>query len=98
MLLIRSVLRALLVLCAVFFAGGSRIAFAPDNLKYCNAVQNKVGLIRYPLGMIGVWSTGDGEIADVMTLALRVYPCSNAVTFRAEKTTGELRSAVILRV
>lgn len=53
MLLIRSVLRAFLLLVAVFFVGSSQVVFALDNTEYCNAVQNKVGLIRYPLGTLG---------------------------------------------
>lgn len=81
----RSVLRALLALGVVFPVGGAHAVFALDSTEYCNAVQNHVGLIRYPLGAIGVSSTDAGEIADVMTLVPRVYPCVNSVTFRAEK-------------
>jgi hypothetical protein len=81
----RSVLRALSVLGAVFAVGGAHVVFALDSIEYCNAVQNKVGLIRYPLGTIGVSSTDAGEIADVMTLVPRAYACPNSVTFRVEK-------------
>lgn len=48
---------------------------ASDYLKYCNAVQNKVGFIRYPLGTVGAWSTASGELADVITRAPKIYPC-----------------------
>lgn len=75
MLLPKSILPVLAILAAVFPAGHAQPAFALDNTKYCNAVQNKVGLIRYPLGTIGVSSTDAGEVADVMTLVPRVYPC-----------------------
>jgi len=85
MLFLRSVLRALLVVGAVFSVSNAQVVFALDNTQYCNAVQNRVGLIRYPLGTIGVSSTDAGEIADVMTLVPRVYPCLDSVTFRAEK-------------
>ena len=67
MLLPKSILPALAILAAVFPAGHAQPAFALDNTKYCNAVQNKVGLIRHPLGTIGVSSTYAGEVADVMT-------------------------------
>ncbi len=83
MLSLRSSWRVLLALGAI--VGGAHGDFAQENIEYCNAVQNRVGLIRYPLGTIGVSSTGAAEIADVMTLVPRVYPCVNDVTFRAEK-------------
>ena len=60
-------------------------AFALDNMKYCNAVQNRNGFIRYPLGTIGAWSTGSGEAADVITRAPRIYPCVKGVVLRPEK-------------
>lgn len=85
MLRLRSVLWVSLVLSGVFPISSARDVLAADNMKYCNAVQNGVGLIRYPLGTLGVSSTEAGEIADVMTLVPRVYPCLNSVTFRAEK-------------
>src|SRR5258708_30685738 len=60
-------------------------AFALDNTKYCNAVQNRNGFIRYPLGAIVVWSTPAGEMADVITRVPRVYPCLNSVVVKPEK-------------
>jgi len=82
MVLLKSILPALAVLVAMFPASGAQSVFAVDNTKYCNAVQNKVGLIRYPLGTIGVSPTNAGEIADVMTLVPRVYPCLGSVVVR----------------
>jgi len=82
---LRSLLRVLVTLSAVVSVGRAHAVFALDNAEYCHAVQNRVGLIRYPLGTVGVSSTDAGEIADVMTLVPRVYPCLNTVTFRAEK-------------
>ncbi len=61
---------------------GSQSAFAQDNLKYCNAVQNNFGLIRYPLGTIAVSSSGVAEMSDAITLAPRIYPSVNAVAVR----------------
>ena len=85
MLLLKSILPALAILAAIFPASGTQSVFALDNTKYCNAVQNKVGLIRYPLGTIGISSTSSGEIADVMTLVPRVYPCVDSVVVRPER-------------
>ncbi len=79
MLLLKSILPALAILTAIFPDSGAQSVFALDNTKYCNAVQNKVGLIRYPLGTIGISSTDSGEIANVMTLVPRVYPCLDSV-------------------
>lgn len=56
--------------------------FAQSNLDYCNAVQNRVGLIRYPFGTMAATSLGVGEIADAMTLVPRIYPCVNEVVDR----------------
>lgn len=83
MLSFRSTWLVLLALGAI--VGSAHVVFARENIEYCNAVQSRVGLIRYPLGTIGISSTGAGEIADVMTLVPRVCPCVNDVTFRAEK-------------
>lgn len=58
---------------------------ADDAISYCNAVQNRVGFIRYPLGTVGAWSTSSGEMADVMTRAPRVYPTLNSVVVRGPK-------------
>jgi len=85
MLLLKSILPALAILAAIFPASGTQSVFALDNTKYCNAVQNKIGLIRYPLGTIGVSSTSSGEIANVMTLVPRVYPCLDSVVVRSER-------------
>lgn len=67
-------------------------AAAENNLKFCNAVQNKVGFIRYPLGTIGAWSTAAGETADVITRAPRIYPCVGALALKPEK--DDWRAAV----
>jgi putative alpha-1,2-mannosidase len=63
----------------------SPLAGAPDRLAYCNAVQNRTGFLRYPLGTVGVWSTAAGETADVITRVPRVYPCLGAVLVKATK-------------
>ena len=57
----------LMVLARSALAFESFISKPGDDTHYCNAVQNKVGFIRYPLGEIGAWSTASGEMADVMT-------------------------------
>ncbi|MFB0553706.1 MAG: hypothetical protein ACETWQ_10385 [Phycisphaerae bacterium] len=80
--LLKSILPTLTILAAILPAGGTQSVFALDNTKYCNAVQNKVGLIRYPLGTMGLSSTSSGEIADTMTLVPRVYPCVGSVVVR----------------
>jgi len=85
MLLLKSILPALTILAAIFPAIGTQFVFALDNTKYCNAVQNKVGLIRYPLGTIGISSTDSGEITNVMTLVPRVYPCLDSVVVRSRR-------------
>ena len=69
---------------AVLAASCSQTVSALDNTTYCNAVQNRVGFIRYPLGTIGVWSSGLGEAADVITRAPHLYPSVNSVVARAE--------------
>jgi putative alpha-1,2-mannosidase len=74
-----------LVILAGLFANSTVAAHARDNLQYCNAVQNKVGFIRYPLGTIAAWSTASGEVADVMTRVPRVYPCLNSVVVKPAK-------------
>lgn len=58
---------------------------AANRIGYCNAVQNRVGFIRYPLGTVGAWSTSSGEMADVMTRAPRVYPTVDSVAVRGPK-------------
>jgi len=57
---------------------------AQDKIEYCNAVQSKVGFIRYPLGTVGVWSTEFGEIAEVMTRLPRIYPCIDTVLIKED--------------
>ncbi len=78
-----------LLVLAVMFAAGSLFyltaAPAADNGVYCNAVQNRVGFIRYPMGTIAAWSTVSGETADVITRAPRIYPCVNDPVAKAEK-------------
>ncbi len=75
-----------LFLSSVFIVADSApTASAAHNITYCNAVQNRIGLIRYPLGTLGVSSTETGEAGDLMTLVPRVYPCLNNVMLRAEK-------------
>ena len=59
--------------------------FALDHVEYCNAVQNKVGFIRYPLGTIGAWSTGSGETADVIKRTPRIYPCVTGPVLKSDK-------------
>jgi predicted alpha-1,2-mannosidase len=66
-------------------ANPTESARARDSLQYCNAVQNKVGFVRYPLGTIGAWSTAAGEVADVMTRVPKVYPCLNSVVVKPAK-------------
>ncbi len=65
----------------IFFIGIDS-ASAQNNLGYCNAVQNRVGLIRYPIGTIAATSLSYGETADAMTLVPRIYPCVNEVVDR----------------
>ncbi len=75
-------------MAAVFAAAGLvplTAAVPPDNSGYCNAVQNKVGLIRYALGTIAAWSTASGETADVITRAPRIHPCITDPVAKAEK-------------
>jgi putative alpha-1,2-mannosidase len=78
----RGALACALALCFLRFV---QPAFAADPAKYCNAVQNQTGFIRYPLGTIGAWSTSSGEMADVMTRTPRIYPCINAPAIRGDK-------------
>lgn len=78
----------LLTLGAMFAAGNlSSLTGAPaaDHGVYCNAVQNRVGFIRYPMGTIAAWSTVSGETADVITRAPRIYPCVSDPVAKAEK-------------
>jgi putative alpha-1,2-mannosidase len=72
-----------LAIClTIFYFSGVQVTSAQSNLDYCNAVQNRVGLIRYPIGTIAATSVGAGEIADAMTLVPRIYPCVNEVVDR----------------
>ncbi|NQU84289.1 MAG: glycoside hydrolase family 92 protein [Mariniphaga sp.] len=66
----------------IIFTFGINNVVAQSNLDYCNAVQNNVGLIRYPVGTIAATSNNTGEIADAMTMVPRVYPCVNKVVNR----------------
>jgi predicted alpha-1,2-mannosidase len=79
--------RALAIVVAIVFISPLQSARAQDQdrLNYCNAVQNKVGFIRYPLGAIGAWSTAAGEAADVMTRVPRIYPCVDRLALKVEK-------------
>ncbi len=74
-----------LVILASLFANPTELAHARDNVQYCNAVQNKVGFIRHPLGTIVAWSTSSGEAADVMTRVPRIYPCLDSVVVKPAK-------------
>jgi predicted alpha-1,2-mannosidase len=74
-----------LLLALALFPALCTAASDSDLSRFCNAVQNKTGFIRYPLGMIGAWSTESGEVADIMTRVPRVYPCANAVALRPAK-------------
>lgn len=74
---------SIIILSLIFI--DSRYTLAQDKLKYCNAVQNNVGLIRYPFGTIGISSSDVSEINTSMTLVPRVYPCLNSVKVRGEK-------------
>ncbi len=82
--------RMLVALLTLASCAGS--VLGEDAVRYYNAVQNKVGVIRYPLGTIGVSSTSAGEVGDVMTLVPRVYPCLGSVVVRpaAEDWRGSL--------
>src|SRR5512143_240741 len=81
----RKTMAPVLVILVVLFANPAVAAQAQDNLPYCNAVQNKVGFIRYPLGTIAAWSTASGETADVITRAPRIYPCIGDPVVKVEK-------------
>jgi len=81
----RWIIPAWAVPMAFILGSYTRPVFALDNAAYCNAVQNRVGFIRYPLGTIGAWSTGSGESADVITRAPRIYPCAKGFVLRPEK-------------
>jgi hypothetical protein len=59
--------RRFVVVLVIGLSTCTEAAGAPDNTRYCNAAQNRVGFIRYPLGTIGAWSGPSGEMADVMT-------------------------------
>jgi hypothetical protein len=53
-----------LVLAATFlilFTHRTQSVFAQGNINYCNSVQNKVGLIRHPLGTIALSTTNTGD-------------------------------------
>ena len=73
------------MLAAALGAIGNEPVGAAEPIQYCNAVQNRVGFIRYPLGTSAAWSTDAGEVADVMTRVPRIYPCLNSVTLRPQK-------------
>jgi len=70
----------------------NRSALALNRLQYCNAVQSKIGFVRFPRGTIGVWSTEFGEMADVMTRVPRIYPCADTVVMKGDEE--EWRSSV----
>jgi predicted alpha-1,2-mannosidase len=85
MMVVRSTLAQWAILFVVFPLGYTQPVFGQIATKYCNAVQNNVGLIRYPLGTIAASVSGPAETADAMTLVPRVYPCLNSVVVRGEK-------------
>lgn len=85
MMFFKSILPMAAVLFAFFPTSNTQSIYAQDNLKYCNAVQNDVGLIRYSLRKISVTSTEEGEIGDAMTLVPRVYPCLNSLVVKGAK-------------
>ncbi len=82
---LRFLVSVLGILSALGSATGVDLVAAQDLTKYCNAVQNNIGLIRYPLGTTAVLCTGVAEIADAMTQVPRVYPCMDSVVVRGEK-------------
>jgi predicted alpha-1,2-mannosidase len=77
--------RSLMIAAVAAMLAAGSTGLAADNLAYCNAVQNNVGLIRYPLGAFGAWSNPAGEMADVMTRVPRIYPCLNNVVAKGTK-------------
>ena len=81
MIIRKQILSALAIGMLLYPAG----AFALDNMKYCNAVQNRNGFVRYPMGTIGIWSTTTGELGDVMSRVPRIYPCVNSVAIKSTK-------------
>lgn len=77
--------RTLAALVACWLGVQPLCASGADSLTYCNAVQNRYGFIRYPLGTVGAWSTGSGEFADAMTRVPRLYPCLGSVVAKDAK-------------
>jgi putative alpha-1,2-mannosidase len=75
----------------LFLLASLQNSFAQDNLMYCNAVQDNIGIIRYPLGTVAVSSSGVSEASSAMTLVPRVYPCLDSVKIRKEKEDWQAR-------
>ncbi len=71
----------LFVLGIIIFCTNLKLS-AQDYVDWCNAVQNNVGLIRYPLGTIGVTSTFEREDANAMTYVPLIYPCQDSVKIK----------------
>jgi putative alpha-1,2-mannosidase len=80
--LLKSQIPVIVISSFILFFIGIQTVSAQSNLNYCNAVQNRVGLIRYPIGTIAATSLSYGETADAMTLVPRIYPCVNEVVDR----------------
>jgi putative alpha-1,2-mannosidase len=78
-------------LFVVFAWLGMQNSFAQDNVLYCNAVQDNIGIIRYPFGTTAVSSSGVSEISSALTLVPRVYPCLNTVKIRKENENWQAR-------
>mgnify|MGYP000991476581 CR=1 FL=1 len=87
-----NILKYTFFLIIILFITNNCQLSAQDNIKYCNSVQNKVGLIRYPLGTIAATSNNSGEIADAMTLVPIVYPCLDEVV--KKKENDDWRSSI----
>src|SRR5258708_28201669 len=71
----------------------------PDYTRYVHMVQgpgmpinsDRQVFMRYPLGRVGLWSRGTGEIADSVTRGVRLYPSVNQI---ANKDNTDWRNTI----
>lgn len=85
-------LALLLVIPPMSGIAGVKKRVAADKTLYVNMVQNNnydngtditnTVLMRYPCGRIGLWSVNDGEIVDVVTRGVILYPCIDTVVVK----------------
>ncbi len=94
------ILTSILIVLMLLFSPEIMAYATTDYTQYVNMVQDANGvngsgirntvLMRYPCGRIGLWSVNQGEIVDVVTRGVILYPCIDTIV---NKTRSDWRNS-----